>query len=206
LPEFKKTIKQEEATRVLASPVTNIMCYGGSGSGKTFLLMRCLIIRALKLKSRHIIFRQAFSHIKSSIWYNSFPEVMSKCFPEMTKDVHYWENKTDWFITFDNGSEIWFGGLDDKDRTEKVLGNEYSTIYVNECSMVSYNSVLLVRTRLRQSSGLKLKLYYDCNPPDKKHWTYSLFIEKKDPMGTAKIKNSDDYAFVLMKESTRKLY
>jgi hypothetical protein len=27
-----------------------------------------------------------------------------------------------------NGSEIWFSGLDDKERTEKILGQEYVTI------------------------------------------------------------------------------
>jgi hypothetical protein len=33
------------------------------------------------------------------------------------------------------GSELWFGGLDDKQRVEKILGNEYiQTSSFNECS------------------------------------------------------------------------
>jgi hypothetical protein len=45
-------------------------------------------------------------------------------------------SKTDWFAEFENGSQIWFGGLDDKERTEKILGMEFATIYLNECSQI----------------------------------------------------------------------
>jgi phage terminase large subunit len=65
---------------------------------------------------------------------DTFPKVMQLAFP----GVKYTLSKTDWYAEFENGSQIWFGGLDDKERTEKILGQEYATIYLNECSQIPF--------------------------------------------------------------------
>lgn len=179
---YKLTIAQEKANSMLASDALHCALGGGSRSGKTFLLVRAIIIRALKQqRSRHAIFRYTFNSIKASVIYDTLPKVCELEFPEL------WDycslNKTDWFFTLPNGSEIWFGGLDDKERTEKILGQEYATIYFNECSQIPWNSVLIALTRLAQkTTNLRLKAYYDFNPPGKKHWTYQRFVEKRDPI------------------------
>jgi len=173
---FSRTDKQRQAVKILSS-ATEAALYGGSRSGKTFIILRCILIRAAKLKSRHLIVRKHFNHVKTSIWYDTLPKVLEICFPNLRVDY----NKSDWFITLPNGSEIWFGGTDDKERIEKVLGNEYSTIYINECSQVSYDAVLMLITRLAENSGLALRMWYDFNPPSKKHWTFIYFVEGRNP-------------------------
>jgi PBSX family phage terminase large subunit len=192
---FKRTLKQRQATKVLAA-VKHCMLYGGSRSGKTFIIVRSLIIRCLKAReSRHLILREHFNHVKQSIWYDTFPKVMELCFP----DIEFKENKSDWFIQFANGSQLWFGGTDDKERVEKILGNEYATIYANECSQISYEAIALIRTRLAQKvHGLKNKFWYDCNPPSKKHWTYVYFVEHKDPISKEPIANTSNIGFLHM--------
>lgn len=175
---FKKTIAQISAVRLLAGAAVYILLYGGSRSGKTFIIVRSIVIRALKApESRHVILRFRFNHVKQSVWYDTLPKVMKACFP----DVKYKENKSDWFIELQNGSQIWFGGLDDKERTEKILGNEYATMYFNECSQIPYDSFTTALTRLAQKTELKNKVYLDCNPPSKKHWVYSIFFKHIDP-------------------------
>ena len=174
---FKRTQRQKEATAILAS-ADEAGLYGGSRSGKTFIIIRSILIRASKVTSRHLVARFRFNHVKTSIWYDTLPKVLSICFPDLV--VSY--NKSDWFIRLPNGSEIWFGGVDDKDRVEKILGNEYSTIYLNECSQIKYDAITLLQTRLAENSGLSLRMWYDFNPPSKKHWTYLYFIENKDPI------------------------
>jgi hypothetical protein len=84
-------------------------------------------------------------------------------------------------LKFPNGSELWIAGLDDKIRTEKILGKEYSTIFFNESSQIPYSTINISRTRLAQKNKLKKKAYYDENPPQKSHWSYSIFIMGKDP-------------------------
>lgn len=193
--EFKKTIKQSEAVRLLGSAVKNIMLYGGSRSGKTFILCFAVVVRAAKeANSRHIILRKNFNHAKRSIWLDTLPKVLSIAFP----DLYASPNRTDFYYKLPNGSEIWVGGLDDQDRVEKILGNEYSTIYFNECSQIDYASIQLARTRLAQKNGLIKKTYYDENPPTKSHWSYWLFEKKLDPLADEPLENPDDYASMLM--------
>lgn len=174
---FKRTPRQKEATKVLASG-EEAGLFGGSRSGKTFIIVRSILIRALKKKSRHLIARFRFNHVKQSIWYDTLPKVISICFPGLRLKL----NKSDWYVECPNGSEIWFGGVDDADRVEKILGNEYSTIYLNEVSQIGYDAITMLQTRLAENSGLPLRMWYDFNPPSKKHWSYIYFIEGRDPV------------------------
>jgi phage terminase large subunit-like protein len=196
----KLTPKQEAAREVLAGSATHVMLFGGSRSGKTFLLVRQVVVRALKAaRSRHAILRFRFNHVKASIVLDTFPKVMELCFP----GVKYHMDKSDWFAQFENGSQIWFGGLDDKERTEKILGQEHATIYLNECSQIPQVSRDTALTRLAQQvtqqigdqeSPLKPRMYYDANPPSKAHWSYKLFVQKIDPETRKALAKPDDYA------------
>ncbi|MDR7006084.1 phage terminase large subunit [Paraburkholderia strydomiana] len=199
---MKLNPKQEAAQHVLAGDATHIMLFGGSRSGKTFLLVRNVIMRALKAPaSRHLIVRFRFNHVKNSIVLDTFPKVMRLAFP----GVKYTLSKTDWYAEFENGAQIWFGGLDDKERTEKILGQEYVTIYLNECSQIPFGSVGIAITRLAQKveqvikggvSGLmKPRMYYDCNPPSKAHWAYQVFVQKRDPDTRLALPRGEDYAY-----------
>lgn len=197
---FKLTAKQEEANALLASPAQHIMLAGGSRSGKTLLIIRAMVIRALKAAgSRQAVLRFRFGHVKQSIVHDTFPKVMKLCFPT----VDYQLNRSDWFATFSGGSEIWFSGLDDKERTEKILGSEYVGIFLNECSQIPYASRNMAMTRLAQlvkdsvtKGFLSLKMYYDENPPDKGHWSYRLFKTHTDPETKASLPDPANYGFM----------
>ena len=191
-PQFVKTARQEAATALQAAH-QHTMLYGGSRSGKTSLNVRNVIIRAHKHKSRHLIARFRFNHVKQSVIYDTFPKVMKLAFPDLKYDL----NKSDWFATLPNGSEIWFGGLDDAQRVEKVLGNEYSTIFMNECTQISWDARNTVMSRLAENSGLALRAFYDCNPASTKHWTYTVFKQGLTPDGE-RIANADAYANIHM--------
>lgn len=186
---FKKTPRQNDACQMLNSH-THGLLFGGSRSGKTTIIVRNIFVRAMKCPSRHLIARFRFNHVKTSVWYDTIPKVHRMCFPNVT--LKY--NKSDWFITVPcvggGESQIWIGGVDDNERVEKILGNEYSTIYTNECSQLNYGAISMLRTRLAENSGLDLKFYYDLNPSGKKHWTYQEFIEGVIP-GTKQKHNLD---------------
>ena len=193
------TAKQAEAQVILAGPAKHIMLFGGSRSGKTFLLTRNVALRAIKAPgSRHAILRFRFNHVKASVVLDTFPKVMSLAFP----GVDYHIDKSDWFARLGE-SQIWFGGLDDRERTEKILGQEHATLFLNECSQIPYISQQLATTRLaqmveqvvkgRQDRPLKPRMYYDCNPPSKGHWTYKLFVAGQDPETKQPIERPGDY-------------
>lgn len=197
------TPKQREANRLLASPARNVMLRGGSRSGKTFLLVRAIIQRAINAPgSRHAIFRFRFNHAKTSIWADTMPKVLKLCFPDLRARF----DKTDFYLELPNGSQIWIGGLDDKERVEKILGAEYVTLYFNESSQIPWGSVEMAMSRLAQKceldpeiakatgrTHLALKAYFDCNPPSKLHWSYALFRAKLKPGTKEALPNPDDY-------------
>lgn len=201
---YAPTEKQTQAVKLIGGDAIHTMLFGGSRSGKSVVLVRSLLLRALSAPgSRHAILRFRFNHVKASIVHDTFPKVMSLCFPQ----VEYKIDKTDWFCALPNGSQVWFGGLDDKERTEKILGQEYATIFLNECSQIPWGSRNLAMTRLAQqvdcsvggvTKPLRLKVFYDCNPPSKAHWSYKLFIQGIDPESGKKIPNPEQYAHLKM--------
>lgn len=210
-PIAKLTPKQEEARDLLASPASHIMLRGGSRSGKTFLLIRAICQRAINAPGgRHAIFRFRFNHAKTSIWSDTLPKVLKLCFPGVAVT---W-NKTDFYVEFPNGSQVWIGGLDDKERVEKILGAEYVTLYFNESSQIAWSSVEMAMSRLAQNvpldpaiaaatgrTHLPLKAYFDCNPPSKLHWSYVLFRAKMKPGTKEKLADPNDYVEMLVNPS-----
>ncbi len=193
---FKPTHDQMRAIDLQSSAAAHVMLYGGSRSGKTFINLRSILVRALAHRSRHAVLRYRFNHVKQSVVYDTLPKVMELCFPGVAERSHL--DKTDWFLRLPNGSEVWFGGLDDKERTEKILGQEYASIFLNECSQISWASRNMAITRLAQKTPLRLKAYYDCNPPPKGHWTYKLFIEGVSPDTRKPVPYADQHMAMLM--------
>ena len=192
---FSLTSRQAEANRMLGSAARHILLRGGSRSGKTFLLCRAVAVRAIRAPgSTHAILRFRFNHLKASIIQDTMPKVFKLCFPGVSYDL----NKTDWFMALPNGSRILFGGLDDKERTERILGQEHSTIYLEECSQISYEARNMAMTRLAQNSGLPLKAYYSANPPTVGHWTYRMFELGLEPKSGEKLANPHAYASMRM--------
>ena len=186
---IKKTITAED---YYTTTVPNNQQYFANGmlhhnSGKTFFCIHLIIVRALKYpESRHIICRLRFSHAKTSIWMDTLVAVLRAM--GLREGYHYKMNRSDYMLTFYNGSEIWVDGLDNADRVEKMLGREYNTIYYNEISQIPYDTVTTVASRLAKYSyseeygECRNFSLFDCNPPSKRHWSYQLWFLKKDPV------------------------
>lgn len=164
---FKLTDKQVEQQVLMAGPAMSVAAGGGARSAKTFGFCRGIAVRAMKAPgSRHLAARLRFNATIQSLWHDTFPKVMKLCFP----DVQVRQDKAQWYWQFPNDSQIWFGGLDERERTEKILGNEYVTIFLNAASQVTYQHYTLITTRLAQNCGRRLlAVYGDRARPIPKH-------------------------------------
>lgn len=184
---------QDNARAVLASKARHVCIYGGARAGKTFLIVRAIIHRALRAdNSRHAILRHRANAARSSISLDTIPKVMRICFP----GVKYEEKRQDGYFELPNGAQIWVGGLDDGNRIEKILGQEFLTVYLNEASQISYDSVLVVLTRLAQvCEGVRQRFIVDLNPSGKTHWTNMMFVQGLDPQSRRPLLNPEDYAY-----------
>lgn len=177
MKEFRKTKKQSQAIELMK---THIECLfeGGSRSGKTFNNIRAEFVRGINHPgTRHLAVRKHFNHAKAHLWYKTIPDVIQLCFP----NLKYKPNKTDWFYSFGDGSEIWIAGTDDKERIEKLLGGEWDTIFMNEASEQVYDTYELLKTRLNPKKGVKPLFLIDQNPAKMSHWTYTKFHLGQDP-------------------------
>lgn len=190
ISKLDKTPKQKEAIKMLSKNIYNLL-YGGSRSGKTFIYVYAFVIRALMYpKSQHIICRFRFAHAKQALCYQTIPAVFEAL------GINPKLNKQDYYYEFDNGSMLWIAGLDDKERTEKILGNEYDSIGINEGSQVSFSAYETLITRLNNKHCKRPLFVMDYNPPSKNHWGYRMFHKREKEDGS---KLPDfDYAKLLM--------
>jgi hypothetical protein len=188
---------------ILGGPARYACLFGGARSGKTFLIVRAIILGALKAPgSRHAILRFRLNAVWTAIAVDvnsTIYVVAKKCFNDLQLIPHRQEA----YFELPNGSTIWLGGLDDKERGDKILGREYSTISLNEASEIPYQSVLTALTRLAEARHeIRQWAFVDLNPVGKGHWTNRLFREGIDPVSRLAI----IYARSLIQRTTLAIY
>ena len=157
---------------------------GGARSGKTFLAIRAIIIRAFSYpRSRHLSLRLHRTSAEKYLWQQTLPAVVDKCFP----DVGFVMNKSRLRLVCPNGSEYWFGGLDEGEKGEGLLGSDWNTIHYDELSEMPLELFLMSRTRLSlktwNADRTKLcvnRSFSTINPTYKTSWVYRTFIDKFD--------------------------
>ena len=172
------------------------LLYGGSRSGKSFILTSCDQDRALIAPgSRHLVVRKEQSAARVSIGRDTFPKAWALRYPDAPAPT--WYDK-DGLWVFPNESEVWLGGLNDDKAVEKMLGREYATIHGEEISEWPYHWFTLLRSRLAQvvdtveGKPLSQRFYGSLNPTTRMHWTYRLWIEGIDPQDEVPI-NREQY-------------
>jgi len=193
---FRPTRVQRVALRLLKAGAKHILLFGGSRSGKTTILVIVIIYRAVRYSaSRHLICRLRTKDARSSVLHETLIPWLEKIVGKnrFTYVVH------DNYIKLWNGSEIWIGGLGDKEQVDKILGHEYNTIYFNEVSQISYAAVNVAYSRLAMNiPGCRNLFLYDCNPASPMHWAYKVFIRKIEPRTDTPLPKPELYASMLL--------
>lgn len=183
---FERTDKQKTAALLMNRHDITVL-KGGSGSGKTFAIIHRILLRAIKAQSTHLIVRFNSTDARRSLAHGTIPEVVNACFPQLASTILGSYNKQENYYQIPNIeggiSELWLGGIQDKERLDKALGTSYSTIYLNEASQMSLEAFTILRTRLREQSSLSLRMFIDYNPPSRRHWLYKLVEEEQYPTG-----------------------
>jgi phage terminase large subunit len=138
---------------------------GGSRSGKTFSILQCLIIWALKNKGTSIsIVRETFPSLRGSVLKDFF-EILYTL--ELYNEKNH--NKTEHIYTFDNGSKVEFFSTDSE---QKIRGRKRDILYCNEANELSEEVFLQLKIRTTQ------KIILDWNPSDEDNFLYQLEKEE----------------------------
>ena len=193
---FRPTTIQRKALALLKSGAKHILLFGGSRSGKTTVLVMAIIYRALRFAgSRHLICRYRAKDARSSV-------LRETLFPWLDNTVGkngYTYLVHESVVTLFNGSEIWIGGLGDREQADKILGHEYCTIYFNEISQLSYAAVTTAYSRLAMRvEGCRNLFFYDCNPGSPLHWAYKVFVLKRTFLSGQPLEKAELYQSMIL--------
>lgn len=150
---------------------------GGARSGKTDLTLVWLVAQAQRFPGARILAaRWRLDHARTTLWSLS----LKKLLPPGCAGARYFEQSLE--LRLPNGSMIRVAGLDDAERVDKILGDEYLHIFVNEATQISYATLTKVMTRLSQNiPGAVRKLVLDCNPKGPRHWLHQLGVRHLVP-------------------------
>lgn len=200
---IKLTMKQREALRMLDSGLYDkFLALGGSGSGKSHMLVYKVIRDALRYKAPCLIARDKLIDLRAGVIDQIVPRILQQI--AAANEVDRWETwvidglkfakwtdkKT--VIEFATGGYVRFAGLSARDLSEsgadKILSPSWFHIMLEEVSELDYETVEKVMTRLRytRSDIIKQKrvLMMCENPPSINHWSYKRFFEQKREDGS----------------------
>lgn len=150
-------------------------------------------------KSRHVIFRKFSADCRKTIFDLAFPETMEATFPGIMSDRRTIINNTEMTVELENGAIFFFAGFDSNNVT-RIMGDKFSTIWLNECNQFTYSDLTKMKTRLRDikyrhdGSQLPLRMFFDLNPGSQDCWTYKTFIEKLNPAKNVPLSDPADWA------------
>lgn len=181
--------------------VENILAYGPARSGKTAGITANIATRAMMFPgTKHGIFRRTRRAAMFHLFKGTFPEVMKMLYPGYLDSPAVKTNSQDGTVTFHNGSQIVFDGIDPND-IERILGPQYATAWINECNeLEDYAAVDALASRMADfaplvdpstgklildSSGSEILcrplMIFDCNPDLKTDWDHRCFVDKVNP-------------------------
>lgn len=134
---------------------------------------------------RILCIRKYQNAIRSSLWdCNLVP---------LLKDRHEFKI-TDLKIEHQNGSVLICSGLDGE-NAEKILGQEWATIFMNEAAQIDYKVYQLCTSRLSQMlpNLQKRTVVLDTNPKSMYHWLYRIGILHLNPDNNDPIADKDKW-------------
>lgn len=181
---IKKLRKLRKRTKVVP---------GGTSAGKTYGILPLLIDEAIKIPYSEIsVVSESIPHLRKGA-LKDFLKIMRVTGRYVEENY----NKTQLIYTFANGSYIEFFSADQED---KVRGPRRTTLYINECNNLSFDTYHQLAIRTSRS------IWLDFNPSNE-FWVYSEVKEDDDTEWlTLTYKDNEALADSIVKEIEKAKY
>lgn len=142
---------------------------GGYGSSKSYNVALKLLLKLLKEKRKCLIVRSVYATIKDSCY-----DLLKEIADDLGLGNILRFSKSPLEISFPNGSQIIFRGLDDPQKLKSI--NNVSIIWIEECSEISYEAFKELNGRLR-TKDQSMHIILSTNPVSKSNWSYKHFFK-----------------------------
>lgn len=148
---------------------------GGGGSGKSIFAGRKVLERVTSEPGhRWLVCRKVARTLRESC----FKQLLGQL-AELYPDSGYKANKSDLVISFRNGSEIIFAGLDDAEKLKSIYN--ITGIWIEEASELLESDFNQLDIRLRGKTREYQQIILSFNPVSIRHWLKKRFFDQKDP-------------------------
>lgn len=148
---------------------------GGGGSGKSIFAGRKVLERVTSEPGhRWLVCRKVGKTLRESC----FKQLLGQL-AEFYPDSGYKPNKSDMAISFRNGSEIIFAGLDDVEKLKSIYN--ITGIWIEEASELLESDFNQLDIRLRGRTREYQQIILSFNPVSIRHWLKKRFFDRKDP-------------------------
>lgn len=161
--------------------------YGGArGGGKSWAIRTKAIILALKHPGiRMLIIRRSFPELEAN-----HAQPLRKILGP-AKLAAYNESKK--IFNFRNGSLLRLQFISNDRDLDKIQGQEYDVIFIDEATQLSEYQLKVVAACCRGVNPFPKRIYYTCNPGGQGHgYIKRVFIDREYKDG----ENPDDYSFI----------
>lgn len=192
--------KQVEMYNLLNSgKFTEILFYGASRSGKTFLILFWMIVQAIVYNANSLVVRETFTSLNMGMIRQTLPRVLDaiarlngkKTYQKLMvggKPFAKYNGK-DNVLTLFNGAYIQFAsiraGADGAgDTYDKILSTDWGHIFADEVSEIDFAAIETLYSRLAQLLPVPNIILYALNPTTELHWTYKRFFKHENMDGS----------------------
>ncbi|MFW5901251.1 MAG: PBSX family phage terminase large subunit [bacterium] len=149
--------------------------FGGSSSGKSYFLAQRCVYDMAKGGRNYLILRKVQRDCRKSVWNEVKKQI---------KKFGLWDyvetNKTEMTITFPNGYQIIFGGLDDRERVKSMTPEKgvITDIWLEEATEFEQDDLKQLEKRLRGRTKATKRVTLSFNPIIKTHWIYKEYFDR----------------------------
>jgi len=166
-----------------------VLC-GGGGSGKSIFAGRKVLERVTTEPGhRWLVCRKVARTLRDSC-FAQLRGQLAEHYPRAGAKI----NQTDMRISFPNGSEILFAGLDDVEKLKSIY--DITGIWVEEASEITEGDFNQLDIRLRTDFPQYLQIILSFNPVSITHWLKRRFFDTKDARATTHRSTYKDNRFL----------
>lgn len=172
-----KAVINEKYFPLLENHDRYLLLYGGAGSGKSHFVAQKILVRIIMAIKRG--YKEKFLVLRKTQ-----PAVRKSVFALLNHYIDQWElrniveiNKTDMTFTFDGGSEIICGGLDDPEKLKSIEG--VTSVWLEEPTEITKGDFIQVDLRLRGDTPSYKQIIFTFNPISRVLWLHGYFFENQ---------------------------
>lgn len=155
----------------------HLILKGGGGSGKSIFAGQKIIERCVSEPGhRFLVVRKVAKTLRQSC-FHQLSEQARNMYPEEIDFIPKGQSG-DMYISFKNGSEILFAGLDDVEKLKSI--HDITGVWIEEASEVSRDDFDQLDIRLRGETRYYKQIIVTFNPISINHWLKKRFFDRKD--------------------------